>query len=165
LTGSRSRQITDGKFELALIEKLLSTKGRKSSKDDLNHPIVREIIALQREGYKSTGTGSLIGEARVRGEYSRGTAKQLKDRERTYFHKPVELIADALMLYMINPKKFKQDAPITAQFLRQVNNADPDLSKVITLHSAPVAALVAVLATLVNLQDDKEDEPLEALSA
>ncbi len=165
LTGSRSRQITDGKFELALIEKLLSTKGRKSSKDDLNHPIVREIIALQREGYKSTGTGSLTGEARVRGEYSRGTAEQLKDRERTYFHKPVELIADALMLYMINPKKFKQDAPITAQFLRQVNNADPDLSKVITLHSAPIAALVVVLATLINLQDDKEDEPLEALSA
>lgn len=172
VTGSSKRKIEGGKFEKALVDLLLSVKGRKGNKDDLNHPIIKEIITLQRNGFLSVGTGAFkpTDSDRVRGLYYKYSPDQIKNQERTYFHQPVELIADALMLYMIDPKRFKMVAPETAAFLRKINNNDPDLKKVITLHSSPFAVVLGVLASLATAvltsgeEQQEEDEPQTVLT-
>ena len=91
--------------------------------------------------------------------------------ERGYLSDPHELIADALMGYMMNPKQFRQKYPETAKFIREATSKDKQLRKIVKFYSVtPLLAVGMILASLVAGEDDEEDTgvlsaPRGALSA
>jgi len=94
-----------------------------------------------------------------------------RERLRGYLSDPEELVADALMGYLMNPKQFRQKYPETAKFVREATNKDKELRKIVKFYSVtPLLAVGAILASLVAGEDDEEDTgvlsaPRGALSA
>ena len=73
-----------------------------------------------------------------------------------------EILADSIAAYLIDPKKFKEKAPLTAEFLKNSLNDKPS-SKFVKFYTNPIATILAVLMTALAL-DDREEEQQTQMS-
>jgi hypothetical protein len=74
-----------------------------------------------------------------------------------------EILADSIAAYLVDPKKFKEEAPLTAEFLKNSLNDKPS-SKFVKFYTNPIATILAVLMTALAL-DDREEEQQPQMSA
>jgi len=78
---------------------------------------------------------------------------------------PTELIADALMGYMMNPKDFRQKYPKTAKFIREAASKDEKLKPIIQFYSVTPLLLAGLILTSILTGSDDDEENTGVLSA
>lgn len=129
--------------------------------------IAAELRELQKSRLSSsdpdvqaTDTGDAGTLVRPFFGYSEKTRQQnrAENYERGYLSDPIEMIADGLMAYMMNPKEFRQKYPETAKFIREATNNDAQLREIVKFYSiTPLAAVGIILSQLLASEDDEED--------
>ena len=92
--------------------------------------------------------------------YKEATKRQMQNKfnRDSYELNISEILADSIAAYLIDPKKFKEKAPLTAEFLKNSLNNKPS-SKFVKFYTNPIATILAVLMTALAL-DDREEEQL-----
>ena len=93
--------------------------------------------------------------------YKEATKRQMQNKfyRDSYELNISEILADSIAVYLLDPKKFKEKAPLTAEFLKNSLNDKPS-SKFVKFYASPIATILAVLMTALALDDDKEEEQL-----
>ena len=174
----------DNSFE-GEIQKLINKAFGKNP--DAAREIIEELINLQRKGTVQILEGS-GGTAMIREGYiglfkqlddqrkkaglteeaaesilrkSAGKRRTLegyfKDQDQ-YQQQAVELSADLLAVYMVDPKFMKEQAPKAARFARAYLNS-ADTGKLVQFFSAPFAAIVAaIMANMLVGEGEEEDK-------
>ena len=91
--------------------------------------------------------------------YKEATKRQVENKfyRDNYELNISEVLADSIAVYLLDPKKFKEKAPLTAEFLKNSLNSKPS-SKFVKFYANPIATILAVLMTALALDDDKEEE-------
>ena len=91
--------------------------------------------------------------------YKEATKRQMQNKfyRDSYELNISEILADSIAAYLVDPKKFKEKAPLTAEFLKNSLNSKPS-SKFVKFYANPIATILAVLMTALALDDDKEEE-------
>jgi hypothetical protein len=97
--------------------------------------------------------------------YKEATKRQMQNKfnRDNYELNISEILADSIAAYLIDPKKFKEKAPLTAEFLKNSLNNKPS-SKFVKFYTNPIATILAVLMTALAL-DDREEEQQPQMSA
>ena len=91
--------------------------------------------------------------------YKEATKRQMQNKfyRDSYELNISEILADSIAAYLVDPKKFKEKAPLTAEFLKNSLNSKPS-SKFVKFYANPIATILAVLMTALALDDDREEE-------